>query len=58
MDSRVLNKRAHAANLVIVEVPVEISLLQTYNYYFCFNLGLYSVSTWMNDIFLALDELV
>ena len=29
IDSRVLEKRAHAANLVIVEVPVEISLLQT-----------------------------
>ena len=29
IDSRVLEKPAHAANLVIVEVPVEISLLQT-----------------------------
>ena len=29
IDSRVLEKRAHAANLVFVEVPVEISLLQT-----------------------------
>ena len=29
IDSRVLEKRGHAANLVIVEVPVEISLLQT-----------------------------
>ena len=38
IDSRVLDKGAHAANLVIVEVPVEISLLETYNYYFCFNL--------------------
>ena len=37
IDSRVLEKRAHAANLVIVEVPVEILCYKLYNYYFCLN---------------------